>query len=139
MSTLLQDLVLISEARYHQSPERRFWKFVHAANWTSDHDYNRIQDMLERIGKANALELYNVYNELSKKLSDHLWDPIRGVSDDGFSDLVAHTIGSGEQVYYAVMKDWNVAQKMVNKYQYQEGFQYIWHVLYDRGWLKSRW
>ena len=126
----------IQEARYHQVGEDMFWDFVREANWKSDYDYKRIGTMLEHVGKTTALELQKIYDEKSSELYEWLWDPIHGVSDDGFSDLVSHTIGLGKEFYDAVIKDPSVAQKLVDNHQYEEGFQYIWHILYDLKWVK---
>ena len=140
MSTLLQQLSAnITEARYAQNSEALFWDFVRAADWTNDHDYKRIRDMIEHLGQNKAVELMKVYDKLSGDLYNHLDDVIEGVSDDGFSDLVSHIVGSGKEVYHDVMEDPRFAQDIVDRNQYEEGFQYIWHILYDKGWVDRGW
>ena len=132
-------LAQLYEARYAGSAsEKTWWDFVDHAQWTKDYDYDRIMRILRGTDPQVAKELEEIYRELYKKLHHHLDDKVTGVSDDGYSDLLAHIIGSGKKVYYDVMNDWKVAQGIVNDTRssgytkgYKEGFQYIWHYEYD--------
>lgn len=132
-------LAQLHEAKYAGSAnEKMWWDFVEAAQWTKDYDYDRIMGMLRDTDPQIAKELEEIYRKLYKELHLHLDDKVTGVSDDGYSDLLSHIIGSGWRVYRQVMDDWKVAQDIVNdtrssgyKDGYKEGFQYIWHYNYD--------
>lgn len=125
-------LAQLQEARYAGTAnERMWWDFVDAAQWTKDFDYRRIEDMLRRTDPKIAKELEEIYRKLQHDLYLYLDDKVKGVSDDGFSDLLAHIVGSGEKVYNQVMNDWKVAQGIIRNREYREGFQYIWHYQYD--------
>lgn len=132
-------LAQLQEARYAGTAnEQMWWDFVEHAGWTKDYNYDRIGMMLKNTDPQIAKELEEIYNELCNKLHQLLDDKVKGVSDDGYSDLLAHIIGSGEKVYAQVMDNWKVAQDIIDETQqsgytegYKEGFQYIWHYQYD--------
>lgn len=107
-----------------------WWDFVEQAEWTKDFDYERIENVLRNADPKITQELEEIYRKFSKQLYNYLDDKVKGVSDDGFSDLIAHIIGSGKELYSQVMNDWKIAQGIINDRQYREGFQYIWHYNY---------
>jgi hypothetical protein len=124
-------LAQLQEARYAGSDEDMFWDFVEHAQWNKDHDYDRIQDMLKHMDLPIAEKMQTVYNEAHDKLHQYLDNEVEGVSDDGYSDLLSHIIGSGRDVFNAALNDWKVAQDIIDRNEYEEGFQYIWHFLWD--------
>ena len=132
-------LAQLHEARYAGSVnEDMWWDFVEHAQWNKDHDYNRIQNILKNTDPQIAKGLEEIYREVHDKLNQHLDGYVKGVSDDGYSDLLSHIIGSGKKVYDEAIDDWRVAQDIVDearnsRYErgYKEGFQYIWHYQYD--------
>jgi len=105
--------------------EKEFWAFVSKVQWTKDHDYNRIKKMILRtMDKDSAKDLNDTYRQIYGKLHKHIFDKIEGVGDDGYSDLVAHIVGSGKGLYDAVMNDPSIAQQIVEDRTYEESFSY---------------
>ncbi len=105
--------------------EKEFWTFVSKAQWTKDHDYDRIKKMiLQTMDKDSANELRDTFSKINNKLHKHLFDHIEGVGDDGYSDLIAHIVGSGKGLYDAVMDNPSIAQQIVEDRTYEESFAY---------------
>ncbi|MHA2403454.1 MAG: hypothetical protein ACXADH_10730 [Candidatus Kariarchaeaceae archaeon] len=137
MSTLKHVIDDLFEAKYAIPREKSFWDFVEHADWTSDHDYRRIEGILKTFDIQMVKTLNGEYEKAINKLNSLLDDKVRGVSDDGYSDLLSHIVGSGKKVYDAVLKDWGEAQDIIDRREYEEGFQYIWHDYYDQVYLRE--
>lgn len=139
MSTLKHVINDLFEARYAVSDEKAWWDFVDYADWNKDHDYERIMRILmTEVNEATVERFEEIYRKLIDDLDRLLNDKVNGVTDDGYSDLLSHIVGSGKNMYYNVMHNWRIAQRIINEARssgytkgYKEGFQYIWHLDLD--------
>ncbi len=110
---------------FENASENDFWKFVSKAQWTKDHDSDRIKKMiLQTMDKESASELNNTYRKLNDTLHRHISNDVEGVGDDSYSDLIAHIVGTGKTLYDAVMRDPSIAQRMVDDRAFKESFSY---------------
>lgn len=118
LSAVINDL-------FESVSEKEFWTFVSKAQWTEDHDYNRIKKMILRtMDKDSARELDKTYRQIYGKLHTHIFDDVEGVSDDSYSDLIAHIVGSGKGLYDAVMDNPSLAQQIIDEHKFKESFSY---------------
>lgn len=107
-----------------------FWKIVDEINWSSvtrgyDSDVMK-RDIINKYGIEKALELRPIYYDMTAPLYDVLWDVEGiGLSDDGYSDLIAHIVGCGREVYEATLADTSLAVKRAQSGDYVENFSYI--------------
>ena len=122
----------LQEARYAgEVDDQMSQDFVEHVQWNKDHDYRRIENILRQTDPKISKELEHIYGEKTNELNIKLDDKVSGVSDDGYSDLLSHIVGSGKKLYDEVLRDWEVAQDIIERREYEEGFQYIWHHNYD--------
>jgi len=115
----------VISALFEAVSDEKFWDFVRRCDWPRDHDYERIKmKMLRTLTKQEVESYNNAYGEFRGKLSTKLTDVVSGVGDDSYSDLLAHIVGSGKELYDAVMDDPSIAQKIIDNYDYHESFSY---------------
>lgn len=118
---------------FENASEKDFWTFVSKAQWTKDHDYDRIKKMILRtMDKDSARDLDKTYRIIYGKLHKHIFDDVEGVSDDSYSDLIGHIVGSGKGLYDAAMNDPAIAQQIIDDRAYKESFSYAFP--YDDDW-----
>jgi len=103
----------------------KFWEVVKQVKWTSDHNYTRIKYQFMRSFTKPQMDglrrrLEQMTNNLDRKISNR----VEGVGDDGYSDLLAHIVGTGKEAYDAVMADPSIAQDIIDRNQYKESFSY---------------
>ena len=108
------------------------WAIIADMDWANRCQQNRIYDVI----KKNFMRSYN--KEMAVKLNDfvtarfnEMYKAIEAYEkehghvgnyggDDSFGDMIHHVIGSGKEIYNAVMKD----LKLLNKIKYVESFAY---------------
>lgn len=129
---------------FEVASEEKFWDFVRRCDWSSDHDYDRIKyKILHSLTKEEVAVYLDTYSQFTNKLSIKLNNVVSGVSDDGYSDLLAHIVGSGKELYDAVMNDPSIAQKIIDNHEYVENFSYAfpypedWKMLDKNHWIKQ--
>lgn len=102
-----------------------FWRFVDLAQWTTDHNVDRIKRLLLQESDEKTVEAIRMKaSEYMNELEAARGDDIRGVSDDGWSDVRAHVIGSGRKVYDACLDSQLYIQEIVDSGKYVENFLY---------------
>lgn len=106
-----------------------FWSIVDKSNWKKDFDYARINSFLTK--SYDPLTLYQFNHKVSEKKSQ-----LYNLSDtntcfesvytggDGFSDCVAHIVGSGKAAFEKCMNDPAFFSKFANSNKYSESFSY---------------
>lgn len=105
--------------------DEEFWRTVDVVKWPSDHNYDRIKYQLMRmLTPPQAEGLRRKYDKFYKKLNSLLTGHVDGVGDDGYSDLLAHIIGSGKSAYDSIIDDPDIAQNIVDNNEYVESFSY---------------
>jgi len=115
----------VISALFEAVSDEKFWDFVRRCDWPRDHDYERIKmKMLRSLTKQEVESYRDTKAEFTNKLDTKIGDVVSGVGDDGYSDLLAHIVGSGKELYDAVMDDPSIAQKIVDNYDYHESFSY---------------
>ncbi len=107
--------------------EQELWDMVEKANWSSDHDYNRIQKEWKNLDKdtKRGLEKFvdNKISYLAKQYGkDWLGNPGIDVSDDGWMDLTAEVVGRGKSFYESITVE--KLQRMAIERDYEECFSY---------------
>ena len=88
--------------------------------------------MLRTLTKQEVEAYSDTYGTMLGKLDVKLSRVVSGVGDDSYSDLKAHIVGSGKELYDAVMNDPSIAQRIIDKYEYHESFSYAFP--YDDDW-----
>lgn len=115
----------VISALFEAVSDEKFWDFVRRCEWPKDHDYERIKmKMLRTLTKQEVESYKDALGKFRNKLSTKLTDVVSGVGDDSYSDLLAHIVGSGKELYDAVMDDPSIAQKIIDNYDYRESFLY---------------
>lgn len=108
-----------------------FWKFIEQAKWKSDHDYERIHELLNKEPFTSHWEsLQDILYELRDDLNDrfeYFWtgrDGQGGLScgDDSWNDLRLDIIARGKTYYEAITEE--KIRTMDRGYRYEEGFEY---------------
>ena len=118
LSAVIDDL-------FENVSDAEFWKFVSKAQWPKDHDYDRIKKMiLQTMNKESASKLDKKYREFYNELHRHIFDDVIGVGDDSYGDLISHIVGTGKNLYNAVMDDYEIAQRMIDDSAFHENFGY---------------
>lgn len=118
--------------------EQKSWEIVDEMNWSVNHDYKKI--LAELNYKYDVMEIDDLRQfavakreELIKVLYAHALEKTGsqysyyGVSDDGFWDLTAHIVGSGEDYYNEVMQDPEKAKVLADSRKYVENFEYCFN------------
>ncbi len=110
--------------------EEQLWHLIEGAEWTKDHDYNRIQEEYKRLSDNEHAQLDEFVDQKCKELHDKykkdwLGNPGIAVSDDGWSDLRAEVVGRGKEFYNSITVE--KLQEMANTNDYHENFQYSLH------------
>jgi hypothetical protein len=103
------------------------WEMIESFNWVSDHDYERIQKIIDKLPKNTYDQLKDFYDQKDSELyskfeEDWLGDPGIQVSDDGWSDLIAEVIGRGKDFYNNITVE--KLQDMAIHNDYTENFGY---------------
>ncbi len=111
--------------------EQELWKLIESADWKSDYDYERIQELFSKLPKSTFEQLSEFYGEKHSALydkfeSDWLGDPGIPVGDDSWSDLTAEVVGRGQRFYNAITA--KKLRKMAITYDYMENFGYSFQV-----------
>ena len=107
-----------------------FWNFVEIADWKLDHDYDRIQSLLDDVyprQKDTFDNIYrSIYSELYVRFEDNwLKSPGISASDDSWSDLLADVIGRGKDFYDNINVE--TLTTMADNTDYMESFSYSFH------------
>lgn len=110
-----------------EKTEQELWAIIKKANWTRDHDYERIREEFMKlpIDVRNQLEKFiddkvkEVYDRFEK---DWLGNPGFSCSDDGYSDLTAEVVGRGEKFFNAITT--KKMRDMAEDRDYHESFIY---------------
>ena len=133
----------VISALFEAVSEEKIWDFIRRCEWTRDHDYNRIQHkMLRTLTTGEVVGYQDTYSNVLNKLSVKLDNVVSGVGDDGYSDLLAHIVWSGKELYDAVMSDTSIAQKIIDDREYVESFSYAfpyvsdWNMLDKDYWIE---
>ena len=113
-----------------EKTESFMWGLIEKADWTKDHDFNRIQkefqklpkDILEQLKDFAHGKVRELYERFEK---DWLADPGIQCSDDGWSDLTAEVVGRGEKFFKTITV--KKLQKMALTLDYHENFTYSLH------------
>lgn len=133
INTCMNTLNSVISALFEAVSDEKFWDFVRRCDWLKDYDFERIKmKMLRTLTKQEVESYRDVFGEFRNKLSVKLDNVVSGVSDDSYSDLLAHVVGSGKELYDAVMDDPSIAQKIIDNYDYRENFSYSFP--YDDDW-----
>lgn len=105
-----------------------FWEFVESANWQSDHNYERIRDMIDSEEKRNIYQSINSYftGLLYNRFKDN-WLNKDGkggyqISDDSYSDLINEVVGRGKEFYDNITPD--KMHEMALNHDFTESFAY---------------
>jgi hypothetical protein len=99
--------------------DSRFWNIVQEAGWgTVDFNFNRIKTYFKaRMDKAEASTFLEAYEKKCDALATEVELYLKRCrrqeiphrlpfsGDDGFGDMIAHTVGLGRQFYDKVMRD----------------------------------
>lgn len=96
-------------------------------DYKKDNDYKRTREMFSKMDEDAKKLFEQLINWKENILYDKLFDDVRGVSDDGFSDLIADIVSRGMKFFNQVMEDPSIAQKMVDDDDYQESFSYTFN------------
>jgi hypothetical protein len=113
-----------------EKTEKQLWAIIKKANWTKDHNYNRIRDEFKQlpIDVRNQLEKFieakveEVYKRFEK---DWLGNPGFSVSDDSYSDLTAEVVGRGEKFFDNIST--KKMRDMAEDRDFRESFIYTLH------------
>lgn len=111
----------------HILSDDKLWKIIQDAQWSKDHNDERINDFFMSYGSEiqNQLDQFahNQQNKLKTKFHDDwLGNPGIQVSDDGWHDLTAEVVGRGKKFYEAITL--KKLQQMANDNDYCENFMY---------------
>jgi len=117
---------IITDLHEQANPsDAEFWKTVKNARWTSDHNYDRIKyQWMRTLTQPQSEGLRRKFDKIRARLNNKITNIVYHVSDDGFSDLVAHIIGMGKDTYDAVMQNPRLAQNIIDANEYVENFGY---------------
>lgn len=96
-------------------------------DYKKDNDYRRTQKMFGMMDEDARNLFEKLVDWKADKLYGKLLHDVRGVSDDGFSDLVNDIISRGTEFFNKVMEDPSIAQKMVDDHDYKESFSYTFN------------
>jgi len=107
--------------------QNKMWEMIEKANWSKDHNYERIGRKFKKLSYLVRYELFafieQMMNDLNDKFEkDWLGKPGIPVSDDGWSDLRAEVIGRGQKFYKTITVD--KLRKMAIDGDYYENFTY---------------
>lgn len=113
-----------------QLNDMQLWALVASANWTSDHDYDRIKDMYMKLPEDEHKQLEDFVDSKCSDLHDKykedwLGNPGINVSDDGWMDLRAEVVGRGQNFYENITVE--KLREMAEENDYHENFQYSLH------------
>ena len=96
-------------------------------DYKKDNDYRRTQKMFGMMDE----EARNLFEKLVdwkiSKLYDILLNDVRGVGDDGFSDLTYDIISRGTEFFNKVIENPSIAQEIVDNHDYKESFSYTFN------------
>jgi len=107
--------------------EEQLWHLIENANWSTDHDYERISKEYSKLTNSEFEQLdkfvLDKCGELADKYNkDWLGYPGIDVSDDGWSDLRAEVVGRGKEFYENITV--KKLQEMADTNDFHENFQY---------------
>lgn len=107
--------------------DAEMWKLIEDAKWTSDHNYERINEEWKKLPENVRTELdefvHKKISDLAEKFhNDWLGDPGIDVSDDRWDDLKAEVVGRGKKFYDAITV--KKLRKMAKENDYEESFAY---------------
>ena len=111
--------------------ETNFWAIVEGLGWgRRTTDYDAIQkDLMNRLSPQQAKKMRGIFDkkkgELSRAISQ--WERSNDdlpVSDDGYSDLLAHIVGMGRKEFEKTLRNPELAYERAKKYDYKESFAY---------------
>jgi hypothetical protein len=121
-----------------EAPEKEaeFWGVIAECEWTKDFDYKRIKRSLMEKYTVEYMLPFNYWfdkkqSALGKAIEAHEEEHGRGKfpysGDDGWSDMLAHVMGSGQKYYEAVIADPSILYTLNVK----ESFSYAVPSSYD--------
>jgi len=110
--------------------EQEFWNTIEAMSFnTKGHkEAGRylIEDSGLTIDQMNQVE--HMAGTKVKELYERLFE-VKGVSDDGYSDLLWQIVANGQPAFEKATVQ--SAQEMIDNEQYTESFSYAFHDLWD--------
>lgn len=106
--------------------EKEMWKWIKKANWSKDHNHERIEKFyIRNLNPSELMQLRTFFdkkmNALSKKYNKYWLDNIP-ISDDSWMDLRSEVIGKGESFYKSITPA--KLKKMGETGDYYECFDY---------------
>jgi hypothetical protein len=93
-------------------------------DYKKDNDYNRTRDMVNMMDEESRNLFEKLVRWKEDKLYNKLFNEVKGVSDDGFSDLVSDIVSRGIEFFNKVMENPSIAQEIVDNDDYKESFGY---------------
>ena len=113
--------------------EKQMWACIKKAEWTKDHNYDRIGMMfLKFIPKLDCIQLFEFIEDKQHELYNRfqkawLGKPGIPVSDDGWSDLTWEVVGRGEKFFKSI----TIAKlrRMAKTGDYHENFGYLTQIM----------
>ena len=120
-------------ARWHRTAfsEANFWAFVDSTGWgRRTTDYNAIKEnLMSRLSPQQAKKMRGILDkktgELRRAISQ--WERSNDdlpVSDDSYSDLLAHIVGMGRREFANNLRNPELAYERATKGDYEESFSY---------------
>ena len=116
-----------NEGKDDKLSEKELWNLIEKAQWSDDHDFERIAKMYKKLPKSEFKQLKKFYDKKLEELNtrfekDWLGEPGIDVSDDGWWDLRAEVIGRGKSFYNSITAQ--KLRKMARTMDYHENFGY---------------
>lgn len=115
--------------------EKECWEQIEKLNWWNDPNDNRVtSELLRYFTPSEVIRLRDFVDNKQRELMDKFnedWldNPGIGVSDDGWSDITAETVGRGEEFYNNITAE--KLLEMADNNDYQESFLYCFHIADD--------
>lgn len=113
--------------------KKEFWNIVEKLGWgTKTTDYEAISDELSRTLTPDQIEEFrDLCYKFERALGD-TWGGLEGfceicpgfISNDGYGDFLAHSVGLGKKEYEAVLADTELAIRRFTSHDYVESFAY---------------
>ena len=119
-----------------------YWKVIEFANWPENHAAG--EEMKDLFKKGALLKMHDFYHEKEKELQNRLEDHSEDITgnrhayfglNDSYSDLLSHIVGLGEKFFSSVLKNPEIARRMLVERNFEECFAYIFQDMdiYDDG------
>lgn len=136
MNAMSKELIMVArditaEPRINESG---FWKIIEKLNWSGD--YKETSKYLHKnFSQTQISDIENLVdakvNQLKKVLDKYQKDVEEiPVSDDGYSDLLYHLVGSGKKEYETALKDPSYARAICS--EAPESFAYVFQTFENK-------